>query len=212
GGHVALQLLQQGYRVRGSVRSLERAERVRATLTPGGADTGALEIVALDLLSDTGWPEAMTGIRYLHHVASPLTIEQPRDRNALIRPAVEGTRRALTAALAAGVERIVLTSSIAAIVYGHTDYGRQFTTDDWSDPQSPRTGAYAESKLRAEQQAWAIADARGARHRLAVINPAAILGPLLDPDPGASGALLQRLLSGAVPAAPKLSFSLIDVR
>src|SRR5690606_16777875 len=82
----------------------------------------------------------------------------------------------------------------------------------WSDPQSPRTGAYAASRLRAEQQAWAIADARGARHRLAVINPAAILGPLLDPDPGASGALLQRLLSGAVPAAPKLSFSLVDVR
>lgn len=154
----------------------------------------------------------MTGIRYLHHVASPLVIDQPRDRDELIRPAVDGTRRALTAALAAGVERIVLTSSIAAIVYGHPDTARTFTTADWTDPQSPRTGAYPESKLRAEREAWTIAEAHAARHRLAVINPAAILGPLLDDDPGTSGALLLRLLSGALPAAPKLSFSLVDVR
>ncbi len=212
GGHVALQLLQNGYFVRGSVRSPARADRVRATLAAHGADLSRLEIVALDLLDDTGWAEAATGIRYLHHVASPLVIEQPRDRDDLIRPAVEGTRRALTAAFAAGVERVVLTSSIAAIVYGHADRTRPFTTSDWTDPQSPRTAAYAESKLRAEREAWAIAEARGARDRLTVINPAAILGPLLDDDPGTSGALILRLLNGAVPAAPRLTFSLVDIR
>jgi dihydroflavonol-4-reductase len=212
GGHVALQLLQRGYRVRGSVRDLARAGQIRATMARHGADTGRLEIVRLELTSDVGWPEAMADVRYLQHVASPLVIDQPRDRNELIRPAVEGTRRALAAALAAGVERIVLTSSIAAIVYGHADYGRTFTTADWSVPESRRADAYPESKLRAEREAWAIAEARGARDRLAVINPAAILGPLLDPDPGTSGELLLRLLSGAVPLAPRLSFSLVDVR
>jgi len=212
GGHVALQLLRAGYAVRGSVRSLDRANKVRATLAAHGADTSRLEIVHLDLLSDSGWPEAMAGVRYLQHVASPLVIDQPRDRNELIRPAVEGTARALTAAFAAGVERIVLTSSIAAIVYGHTDYSRAFTTADWSEPDSRRTDAYPESKLRAEREAWTIAEAHGGRDRLAVINPAAILGPLLDDDPGTSGELLLRLLSGAVPLAPRLSFSLVDVR
>lgn len=212
GGHVALQLLQQGYTVRGSVRSLGKADRVKSTLAANGADTSRLEIVALDLSSDSGWPAAMAGVRYLQHVASPFVIEQPRDRQELIRPAVEGTRRALNAALTAGVERIVLTSSIAAIVYGHTDYSRTFTTADWTDPDSPRTAAYPESKLRAEKEAWSIVDSFGARDRLATINPGAILGPLLDDDPGTSGALVLRLLNGSVPAAPKMSFSIVDVR
>ena len=212
GGHVALQLLEQGYTVRGSVRSLDKAERVKSTLTANGADLSRLEIVALDLSADTGWAEAMSGVRYLQHVASPFVIEQPRDKQELIRPAVEGTRRALNAALKAGVERIVLTSSIAAIVYGHTDYSKTFTTADWTNPDSPHTSAYPESKLRAEKEAWAIADSFGARERLATINPGAILGPLLDDDPGTSGALILRLLNGSVPAAPRMTFSVVDVR
>jgi len=212
GGHVALQLLQQGYTVRGSVRSLSRADKVKSTLAANGADPSRLEIVALDLTDDQGWREAMSGVRYLQHVASPFVIEQPKDKQELIRPAVEGTRRALTTALAAGVERIVLTSSIAAIVYGHSDYSRTFTTADWTDPDSPRTTAYPESKLRAEKEAWSIVDSFGARDRLATINPGAILGPLLDDDPGTSGALIQRLLNGSVPAAPRMTFSIVDVR
>ena len=212
GGHVALQLLEKGYTVRGSVRSLSRTEKVRSTLASHGADLSRLEIVALDLSSDTGWSEAMAGVRYLQHVASPFVIEQPKDKQELIRPAVEGTSRALTTALSAGVERIVLTSSIAAIVYGHTDYSKTFTTADWTNPDSPRTGAYAESKLRAEKEAWSIVESFGARDRLATINPGAILGPILDDDPGTSGALILRLLDGSVPAAPRITFSIVDVR
>jgi len=212
GGHVALQLLQQGYTVRGSVRSLSRADKVKSTLAANGADISCLELVELDLTDDKGWRQAMSGVRYLQHVASPFVIEQPKDKQELIRPAVEGTRRALTTALAAGVERIVLTSSIAAIVYGHTDYSRTFTTADWTDPDSPRTTAYPESKLRAEREAWSIVDSFGARDRLATINPGAILGPLLDDDPGTSGALILRLLNGSVPAAPRITFSIVDVR
>lgn len=212
GGHVALQLLAQGYTVRGSVRSLERAEKVRKTLAAHGADTSRLEFVALDLLADKGWAEAMSGVRYLQHVASPFVLEMPKDKNDLIRPAVEGTRRAVSAAFTAGVERVVVTSSIAAIAYGHDDYSRTFTTADWTNTDSPKVGAYAESKLRAEREAWAVAESFGARERLATINPGAILGPLLDEDVGTSGLLVQRLLNGSIPAAPKMSFSIVDVR
>jgi nucleoside-diphosphate-sugar epimerase len=208
GGHVALQLLEQGYTVRGSVRSLDKAEKVRKTLAAHGADTSRLEFVALDLLSDKGWAEAMSSVRYLQHVASPFVLEMPKDKNDLIRPAVEGTRRAVTAALTAGVERIVVTSSIAAIVYGHSDRSRTFTTADWTNTDNPAVTAYPESKLRAEREAWAIADSFGARDRLTTINPGAILGPLLDEDVGTSGALVQRLLNGSMPAAPKMSLSI----
>ena len=212
GGHVALQLLEAGYIVRGSVRSLDKVEKVKATLRSHGADLTRVEFVALDLMSDAGWAEAVAGCRFVQHVASPFVIEMPKDKNELIRPAVEGTRRALTTALAAGVERIIVTSSIAAIVYGHHDYSGVFGTGDWTNLKNPDVTAYPESKTRAEQEAWEIAEGFGAREKLVTINPGAILGPLLDDDPGTSGALVQRLLEGSMPLAPKMSFSIVDVR
>lgn len=212
GGHVALQLLKAGYAVRGSVRNLEKAEKVRATLARAGADVSRLDFVALDLLGDAGWSEAMAGVRYLQHTASPFVLETPKDENELIRPAVEGTRRAIKAALAAGVERVVLTSSIAAIQYGHADYSRAFTETDWTNVDAPTTGAYAKSKTLAEREAWALMDAAGRHDDLAVINPAAILGPLLDEDPGTSATIVRRLLDGKLPAVPKLNMSIVDIR
>jgi nucleoside-diphosphate-sugar epimerase len=212
GGHVALQLLNAGYTVRGSVRNLNRADKVRATLATAGADTTRLEFVALDLLSDAGWDGAMDGVRYLQHTASPFALETPKDENEFIRPAVEGTRRAITAALASQVERIVLTSSIAAIQYGHADYSRPLTEADWTNADSPTTGAYPKSKTLAEREAWALMDAAGRHNDLAVINPAGIFGPLLDEDPGTSSMLVRRLLDGKLPAVPKLAMSVIDVR
>ncbi|WP_193337369.1 SDR family oxidoreductase [Devosia beringensis] len=212
GGHVALQLLTAGYTVRGSVRNLSKADKVRDTLSKAGADTSRLEFVALDLLSDAGWREAMDGVRYLQHTASPFALETPKDPNDFIRPAVEGTRRAIEAALAAQVERVVLTSSIAAIQYGQADYARTMTEADWTDVDSPTTGAYPKSKTLAEREAWRLMDAAGRHDDLAVINPAGILGPLLDEDPGTSATIIRRLLDGKLPAAPKLAMSLVDVR
>lgn len=212
GGHVALELLRTGYSVRGSVRNRAKAGKVLDTLARHGADVSRVEIVELDLLSDTGWDAAVSGCRYVQHVASPFVIEQPRDRNELIRPAVEGTRRALTTALANGVERVVITSSIAAIVYGHAPTTRTFTEADWSNLDGRPMAAYPESKTRAEHEAWRIADSFDARNRLAVINPSAIMGPLLDDDPGTSGLLIGRLLDGSIPGTPKMTFSIIDVR
>lgn len=214
GGHVALELLRQGYSVRGSVRNLSKADKVRATLKAAGADVSRLDFVALDLLKDEGWEAAVRNCRYVQHVASPFVLEQPKDHAELVRPAVEGTTRAIRAALAAGVERIVVTSSIAAIVYGHErQKGRpKFTEADWTDHTRPSVTAYPDSKTQAERAAWALAESFGARERLAVINPSAIMGPLLDDDPGTSGKLLMRLLDGSVPGTPKMTFSIIDVR
>lgn len=212
GGHVALQLLNAGYAVRGSIRSLDKADKVRQTLAQAGADTTNLSFVALDLLKDDGWAEAIAGVRFLQHTASPFVLETPKDPQDLIRPAVEGTRRALEAALAADVERVVLTSSVAAIQYGHSDYARPLTEADWSDPDSAATTAYAASKTLAEREAWRLMDAAGRHDDLAVINPAVILGPLLDEDPGTSATAVRRLLDGKLPALPRLALSTVDVR
>lgn len=212
GGHVALQLLNAGYTVRGSVRNLSKGDKVRDTLGKAGADVSRLEFVALDLMEDRGWSEAMAGVRFLHHTASPFLLTTPRDPEEFIRPAVDGTRRAIEAALKSSVERIVLTSSIAAIQYGHADYSRDLTEKDWTNLESSTTSAYARSKTLAEQEAWRLMDAAGRHSDLAVINPGGIFGPLLDEDPGTSSTLVKRLLDGSLPAVPKLAMSIVDVR
>ena len=213
GGHVALQLLHAGYTVRGSLRNLKRADKVRHTLQKAGADTSRLEFVALDLMDDAGWREAAEGCRYVQHTASPFVLEIPADKMDLIGPAVEGTTRALNAANAAGAERIVLTSSMAAIAYGH-DKSRTapFTADDWTDLEGRGVNFYQESKTLAERRAWEIMEAAGRREALSVINPSGIFGPLLDEDPGTSAILIQRLLNGSVPALPRIPITVIDVR
>lgn len=213
GGHVALQLLNSGYTVRGSLRNLSRADKVRDTLKRAGADIARLEFVALDLLDDAGWHEAARGCRYLQHTASPFVLNIPKDKMELIRPAVEGTERALNAANAAGTERIVLTSSMAAIAYGH-DKSRTtpFTAQDWTDLHGRGVNPYQESKTLAERRAWEIMDAAGRHDALATINPSGIFGPLLDEDPGTSAILVQRLLNGSIPAAPRIPMTAVDVR
>lgn len=213
GGHIALQLLGAGYTVRGSVRNLDKADKVRATLVRHGADVSRLEFVALDLLSDKGWRQAMDGCRYLMHTASPFVVKMPDDKMDLIRPAVEGTERALNAALAAGIEHIVLTSSMAAIAYGHdTSRTTPFTAQDWTDLNGRDVNAYIESKTLAERRAWEIMRAAGQERRLSTINPSAVLGPLLDDDPGTSAGIVLRLLDGSVPALPRIPFVIVDVR
>jgi nucleoside-diphosphate-sugar epimerase len=213
GGHVALALLGAGYVVRGSVRDPGKAAAVKAALGQAGADTGRLEFVALELGSDAGWAAAMTGVRYLQHVASPLPGRLPADREEVIEPAVEGTRRALEAAFAAGVERVVLTSSMAALAYGHDPNRTEpFGQKDWTDLRGRPVNAYVESKTRAERKAWEIAERHGRSAGLVAVNPSVILGPLLDRDPGTSVGLLVRLLGRGLPLAPALSLNIVDVR
>lgn len=213
GGHVALALLKAGYRVRGSVRNLSKSDAVIQTLTQHGANSDHIEIVALDLMHDEGWDDAMKGVRYLHHVASPYVIAQPTDKMELIRPAVEGTERALNAALAANIERIVLTSSMAAIMFGHGSQKElHVTADMWTDITGPDVVPYTESKTLAEKRAWEIMRESGRENDLAVINPSGIFGPLLDNDPSTSGDIILRLLKGTLPASINLNFPIVDVR
>lgn len=213
GGHVALTLLRAGFTVRGSIRDMAKAGKVRETLARHGADISRLEFVVLDLLRDEGWREAMHGVRYLQHVASPFVIRLPKDPMDLVRPAVEGTTRALEAAFAAGVERVVLTSSMAAVMYGHDPRRRgPFTAADWTDLEGPGVTAYIESKTRAERAAWAIADAAGRHADLVSINPGVILGPLLDDDPGTSATLVVNLLDGSLPAVARIRMIIADIR
>ncbi|MBU1175759.1 MAG: NAD-dependent epimerase/dehydratase family protein [Alphaproteobacteria bacterium] len=213
GGHVAVELLRAGFRVRGSVRSAAKADKVRAALAAAGADLSRIELVTLDLKSDDGWPAAMADTRYVVHTASPFVLGQPRDRMDLIRPAVDGTDRAVRAALATEVERVVLTSSTVAVAYGHPP-GRAavYTDKDWTDLSGKGVTAYFESKTRAERRAWELMDAAGRRQDLAVINPGGILGPLLDDDPGTSAMIVLLLLNGRMPAMPRAPMALIDVR
>ena len=213
GGHVALHLLKSGHQVRGSIRNLKTADHVRKTMAHHGADVEKLEIIALDLTSDDGWAAAMDGVRYLIHTASPFVTSMPKDKMDLIGPAVDGTTRAINAALDANVERIVLTSSLVAIMAGHDKaHPETFTAAHWTKYESGEVNAYAQSKTRAEKRAWELMDAADRQNDLTVINPGLIFGPLLDRDPGTSGALVLRLLSGTIPAAPDFSFHIVDVR
>lgn len=208
--HVALKLLNAGYNVRGTVRHLDRADEVRAALVPYLTEqAGALSFVQADLESDAGWAEAMTGVSALVHTASPFPIAQPKDPAVLIRPAVEGTERVLKAAVAAGVTRVVLTSSTVAVLNEAKPDTLQDEAD-WCDTHLPSTTPYAKSKTLAERTAWEIAKARGLK--LTTINPGLVLGPPLDEHYGSSLGLVERFLKGKDPMLPPLGFPIVDVR
>ena len=213
GAHCILKLLDAGYRVRTTVRSLEREADVRAMLKVGGAEPGeALSFAAVDLLSDDGWPEAVAGCDFVLHVASPFPVMMPRDDDELIRPAREGALRALRAARDGGVKRVVLTSSFAAIGYGpaHAD-GSPFSEEDWTDPDG-EVSAYVRSKTLAERAAWEFIDREGGDLELSVVNPVGIFGPVLGKDVSSSIELVRRMMNGSLPAVPRMFFGVVDVR
>ena len=216
--HCILQLLEAGYEVRGTARSADRTVEVVAILSPHLSEDarsrlGMLDVVAADLTSDDGWSRAVEGCRYIMHVASPLPRGVVKDENQLIVPARDGALRVLRAAHDAGVERVVLTSSLSAIVYVN-DRSRVFTEDDWSNLDGQRIGAYDKSKTIAERAAWAyLATVKGiSTMELVTINPGLVLGPLLSSDWGTSGEMVKRILSHQVPAIPNINFATVDVR
>jgi dihydroflavonol-4-reductase len=211
GGWCAIELLRRGYRVRTTVRDLAREAEVRAAIAPEVDPGDRLTVLAADLLADDGWAEAVAGCEYVLHVASPFPPTQPKDPDELIVPAREGTLRVLRASLDAGVERVVVTSSIAAVTGGREHPSRPLDERDWSDPDNPKLSAYARSKTIAERAAWDLAEERGATARLAVVNPGAIVGPVLSEDRSFSLQAIERLLRG-MPGIPRIGFSFVDVR
>jgi dihydroflavonol-4-reductase len=210
--HCAIELLKHGYRVRGTLRNQAKAEEVRATLAQY-CDIGKLEFVEADLLADKGWDVAAEGVYGVLHLASPFPLNEPKDADELIRPAVDGTLRVLKAANAAKAARFVQTSSIAAMLGGHPDdRTAPFTEDDWTKLDTPGVSAYVRSKTMAERAARAYMAESGAGMHYASVNPGFVLGPLLDRDIGTSGEAIQMFLRGKYPGCPKLSFPVVDVR
>jgi dihydroflavonol-4-reductase len=210
-GWLIVLLLERGYRVRTTVRNPAREPEVRAAV---GSKTNAhehLSVHAADLLSDEHWAHVTEGCDYVLHVASPLPAKQPKDANELIVPAREGTLRVLRAALDAGVERVVLTSSVAAIRGGNEGIGRPLTEQDWTNLSDPKLTPYVQSKTHAERAAWELAEERGMRDRVAAVNPGVIIGPLLTDDRSVSLQAIERLLNG-LPGVPRLGFNYVDVR
>jgi nucleoside-diphosphate-sugar epimerase len=213
GGHCILQLLDAGYRVRTTVRSLTREAEVRATLKAAGAiSNGELTFLAADLTSDQGWPEAVAGCDYVLHVASPFPESVPKNEDELIVPARDGALRVMRAARDARVKRVVLTSSFAAIGYGHPQQTAPFTEKDWTDLNGDDVSPYVKSKTIAERAAWEFVAMEGNGLELSVVNPVGVLGPVLGRDYSTSILIVQRLMDGAVPGCPKLSFGIVDVR
>jgi nucleoside-diphosphate-sugar epimerase len=212
-GHCILQLLRDGWRVRTTVRSLDRDAEVRRLLAAAGVQHGdRLSFAVADLTADAGWPQAAAGCTYVLHVASPFPAAVPRHPDDLIKPAREGTLRALRAARDAGARRVVLTSSFAAIGYGHPVTGRPFDETDWTDPDGAGVTAYAQSKTLAERAAWDFVAREGGSLELAVVNPVGVFGPALGPQLSTSIELVKRMLNRALPALPRISFGLVDVR
>jgi nucleoside-diphosphate-sugar epimerase len=212
GSHCIIRLLADGHSVRTTVRSLKREADVRAMLKAGGVDAGErVSFVAADLMNDAGWREAAAGCDFVLHVASPFPLGIPKHEDDLIVPAREGALRVLRAARESGVKRVVMTSSFAAIGYGHPPRTTPFDETDWTNLDGLHVGAYPKSKTIAERAAWDFI-ARDGGLELSVVNPVAVFGPVLGPDFSTSIVLTQRLLDGALPGLPRLQFGVVDVR
>ncbi len=211
--HTILKLLEQGYRVRGTLRELNKETALRATIAQHSSATDALEFVRADLMNDAGWADAVRDCEHVIHTASPLPLYMPADENELIAPARDGTLRVLRAAQAGGVKRVVFLSTIAAIVSGHEGENKTFDETDWTNLDRD-VGAYAKSKTLAERAAWDFV--RGAENtngmELVSINPSNVYGPFLDTHPTTSSELFITLLRRQVPGSARTKFSFVDVR
>lgn len=214
--HVALACLREGFTVRGTVRSLDKAEAVRNSLAAhdeSAADPARLSFAAADLTRDEGWRDAIAGAHAVLHVASPFPMAQPRDRNALTPAAKGGALRVINAALDAGVPRFVMTASMVTMMYRP---GRPpvfpVEENDWTDTGWSELSAYVVSKTEAERAAWRLAEERQAKDRFTTIHPGLVVGPALDKDFGASIELVRMMMTGAYPAMPPAAYPIVDVR
>ncbi|MET0282485.1 MAG: aldehyde reductase [Steroidobacteraceae bacterium] len=211
-GHALLRLLADGHAVRTTVRHPDKSGGLRQRLALAGGDPAQLSTFSADLTLDAGWAQAVQGCDYVWHVASPFPAAVPRDENDLIGPARDGSLRVLRAARDAGVRRVVLTSSFAAVGYGHPPREAPYTERDWTDAAGPGVTPYIKSKLLAERAAWDFIAREGGGMQLSVVNPVGIFGPVLDGDFASSIAIVRAMLAGQVPACPRVYFGIVDVR
>jgi len=208
-GYVIRQLVAEGWQVHSTLRSLAREQAVRALLA---VDNTKLRFFAADLHTDAGWAEAVAGCRHVLHLASPLPAGLPRDADELIVPARDGALRVLRAAQAAGVQRFVMTSSVAAVAYGRGRGVHHFTEADWTPDDYPGATPYIRSKAIAERAARAWVAREGGGLEFCSINPSVVLGPVWSRDYSASVVIVKKLLDGSLRACPDIGFGVVDVR
>jgi len=211
--HTIIQLLQQGYKVRATLRTLSREAEVRETISKYVQANDRLEIIPADLEQESGWDEAMQDIEYVLHIASPFPLFEPKNEDELIIPAVEGTLRILRAAHKSKVKRVIQVSSVAAISSGHNGENRTFTEEDWSNIDKP-IGAYSKSKTLAERAAWDFINGTENINKLELvtINPSLILGPVPNKNFRTSVELIRTYMLGQVPGVGRIKMGIVDVR
>lgn len=207
-GYLIRQLAAEGWTINATVRSLKREAEVRAAL---GVPGSSIRFFAADLTDDAGWAEAVAGCSHVAHVASPFPLAAAKHEDELIVPAREGALRALRFASEAGVSRFVMTSSVAAIAYGHPG-DRTYTEADWTDVTAPGVNAYAKSKTIAERAARDWVAQQGGAMQFCTINPSAVLGPVMSTDYSTSIEFVKRLMDGSVPGFPRIGLAVVDVR
>ncbi|MGV0167856.1 SDR family oxidoreductase [Furfurilactobacillus sp. WILCCON 0119] len=211
--HIILQLLQQGYAVRTTVRDLKKTALIHDMLTTGGwTDFSDLSVMAADLTHDDNWATIMTGADYVIHPASPTPTLNFKNEDEMIRPAIDGVLRVLTAARDAHVKRVVLTSAYGAVFAGHKNRKTPYTEEDWSDLSSGKVHPYQKSKTLSEQAAWRFIREEGNGLELATVNPVAVMGPVLAGDYSHSNIQIQDLLTGKTKAVPHVDSGYVDVR
>ncbi|MCF6165094.1 SDR family oxidoreductase [Furfurilactobacillus rossiae] len=211
--HIILQLLQQGYAVRTTVRSMKKTDLIHEMLAKGGvADFSNLAIVEADLTSDDGWTEAVKGATYVIHPASPTPTLNFKNEDEMIRPAVDGVLRVMRASRDAGVKRFVLTSAYGAIFAGHKNRTTPYTEKDWTDLSAKNIHPYQKSKTMSEHAAWNFINSEGNGMELATVNPVGVMGPVLSSDYSHSNIQIQDLLEGKIKAVPKVDSGYVDVR
>lgn len=215
GSHTAIQLLEKGYTVVGTIRDMGRAESIKKIIAQHTSKVANLTIVEADLMDSAIWLELTKDVDYVQHVASPFPRELPKNEDELIIPAREGALNVLKAAVANGVKRVVLTSSVVAIQYGKTPENKEIPTSeaDWTDPTVGNDcSPYYKSKAIAERAAWDFINNINTKTELTTVLPGGILGPVLEKDFGTSANIVLKVLEGSMPAVPKIGFEIVDVR
>ena len=211
--HVAAGLLSQGYAVRGTVRNKVKGERIIKALAATGVDTSQLELIEADLGKDSGWKAAVKDCRFVQHIASPFPLDAPSNREALVPEARAGAMRVVEQALGEGVERVIMTSSMVAMMGQAGRSGHMLVKEsDWADPDWRPLTAYPVSKTRAERAVWDYAKSQNVTERVTTICPGLVFGPDTYENGGASLTIIKSLFSGQYPAMPRIAYPIIDVR
>jgi dihydroflavonol-4-reductase len=215
GLHCIKLAIENGYRVKTSVRDESKKVEALNSIKEYLKTPEDLEFCILDLLKDKGWEESMIGCDFLIHTASPFPFKQPKNEQDLIKPAMEGTLRALNAAKKANINRVIITSSVASIAFGHNKKNITVSHEDWTNTNSPQgVDAYMKSKTFAEKAAWDFVNKEeNSSMKLTTIHPSGIFGaPIGNNISGTSMNFIEQFITGKIPACPNLKFGNIHVK